>query len=132
MKSKFFTILLISVLFSACSIMDSIDEGIYICVDNISDFDIENLVIEEADFKTVKSAKDSRYEKVESLSLQGNILLSFYEGKVETTTISRNDFMLECGTGIRHLDAGKYTLEIDVVQNELNVPTAFIFNLITD
>lgn len=132
MKSKIFTFLLISVLFSACSVIDTIEEGIYIRVENISNFDIENLVIDEADFKTVKSSKNSRYRKVETVEIQGSMLISFYEGKVGGIRMSSDDFIVGCGTGIHHLDAGKYTLEIDVVQNELNVPSAFVFNLIMD
>lgn len=133
MKQLIFTSLLFCVLTSCKIIPTNDDDMLYIKVDNISEFDIEDLIINETEFKNIKSGKDSRFKTVEYLNLQNNFLMhNYYEGKINTNNIQKVDDIMECATGLEIIKTGKFTLEIDVVTNQNNIPTDFRFSLVED
>jgi hypothetical protein len=87
-------------------------DGIYIRIENVSDYKINNIIFSELDFGKVKKNKKTLYDKLDYLAVYDmqNPLVS-YEISFNWKTLEQGIGF--CGMGVRNLEAGKYTIEVD-------------------
>lgn len=119
MKSKLFIFLLISVAFSACSIVDSIKyDTISVKVKNTTDYQINDLILNGFEFNTLESGEESEYQVFESVHLTDDYYDADYSAGIGEISVENRPIFMMCyvfdDQKIKDLKDGQYTLAVEV------------------
>jgi hypothetical protein len=116
MKMKFYICIFLFIFFSSCEtpLVSSLDkDGIYIRVENTSDYNIENLTFGDKTFRKIKPGKFSEYHKFEYVHLEGYTIYNS-SAKINGNLIIGP--MSFCGTSTRSLEGGSYDAKLELIE----------------
>ena len=140
MKKLNFTLLIITsfliMTISSCSLVSELGT-IQVRFENISDYDIDDIVVQEQNIGTLKSGNQTAYFTFDDFKMSGNMITELITVETDGFQYQNNTFCWVCIVGEDYrfeLENGKYTITLDITKpTEANDGTpALIVNLIEE